>query len=70
MAKRFTDTEKWKDPWFCALTEKEKLFWVYIVDNCDHAGIWRVNWPLVQFYIKDFNFNHSVFQQESRDYQL
>ena len=63
MAKRFTDSEKWKDRWFCELTEKEKLFWVYLVDNCDHAGTWRVNWPLVEFHIPGFVFNPSVFQK-------
>jgi hypothetical protein len=61
MANRFTATEKWIDPWFCGLNEKDKLFWIYLVDNCDHAGIWQVNWPLVQFYIKDYVFNETAF---------
>ena len=61
MANRFTATEKWIDPWFCELNEKDKLFWIYIVDNCDHAGIWQVNWPLVRFHIKDYVFNEKVF---------
>lgn len=51
MAKRFTSTEKWIDPWFCGLSPICKLFWVYLLDNCDHAGIWQVNWPLVKFHI-------------------
>lgn len=62
MANRFTATEKWIDPWFCGLTEKDKLFWIYLVDNCDHAGIWQVNWPLVGFHIKDYVFNETVFK--------
>ncbi len=62
MANRFTATEKWADPWFCGLSEKDKLFWVYIVDNCDHAGFWQVNWPLVQFHIKDYVFNERIFE--------
>ena len=53
MAKRFTDTEKWKDPWFCSLTERQRGFWMYLVDNCNHAGIWQVNWPLVSFYFPE-----------------
>jgi len=61
MAKRFTDSEKWNDPWFCELNSNDKLFWIYIIDNCDHAGIWKVNWPLVKFHIKDFVFNKQVF---------
>lgn len=43
MAKRFTDTELWNEDWFIDLTTVEKLFWFYIKDNCDHAGIWRIN---------------------------
>ena len=61
MAKRLTDTEKWNDPWFCGLTPKDKLFWVYICDNCDHAGIWKVNWPLVKFHLGEYEFNKEVF---------
>jgi hypothetical protein len=63
MANRFTATEKWNDPWFCSLNEKDKLFWIYLVDNCDHAGIWQVNWPLVSFHIKDYAFNKNAFKE-------
>lgn len=66
MSKRFTETEKWKDPWFCDLTEKEKLFWIYLVDNCDHAGIWKPNWPLVDFYIKGLKFDHTKYEGRIR----
>jgi len=61
MAKRFTATEKWIDPWFCNLRPIDKLFWIYLLDNCDHAGIWQVNWPLVKFHLGDFDFNEIVF---------
>jgi hypothetical protein len=43
MAKRFTDTDKWKKPWFRELGSKLQLIWIYICDNCDHAGIWDVD---------------------------
>lgn len=62
MAKRLTDTEKWKDPWFCSLSYKDKLFWFYICDNCNHAGIWDINWPLVNFHIGDYVFNKDTFK--------
>jgi len=42
MAKRMTDTEKWEDDWFVALTPKYKLFWLFLCDRCDHAGVWKV----------------------------
>ena len=43
MAKRFTDTAKWNEDWFLELSNSYKLFWIYICDNCDHAGIFKPN---------------------------
>ncbi len=43
MAKRFTDTEKWKKPFIRGLQAPYKLLWLYICDDCDHAGIWQVD---------------------------
>lgn len=39
MAKRFTCTDKWKKAWFSELSKEGKLLWIYITDNCNHAGI-------------------------------
>lgn len=49
MAKRFTDTEKWKRPWFNELPVKAKLVWFYLLDNCDHAGIWPADFGLLSY---------------------
>lgn len=62
MAKRFTATEKWDDPWFCALAIKEQLFWIYLLDKCNHAGIWQVHWTLVTFYIPGFIYRPASFE--------
>lgn len=43
MAKRFTDTEKWKKPFIRGMKAPYKLLWLYILDECDHAGIWQVD---------------------------
>ena len=37
--KRFTETTKWRDPWFRKLTPQAKLLWFYITDNCDSTGL-------------------------------
>jgi hypothetical protein len=50
MAKRFTDSEKWKDPWFDELTNDQKLVWLYLLDNCDHAGLWKKNMRVLRFH--------------------
>lgn len=52
MPKRFTDTEKWSRPWFRTLPNPYKLLWIYILDNCDMAGVWYVDFELASFKIK------------------
>lgn len=43
MGKRFTCTEKWKKPFIKSLKPSYKLLWLYILDDCDNAGIWQVD---------------------------
>ena len=43
MAKRFVDTGIWMEDWFLDMPIEYKLFWYYMITNCDHAGIFRVN---------------------------
>ena len=49
MAKRLTDTTKWNDSWFTDLPIDMKLVWIYILDTCDHAGVYKVNLKLLKF---------------------
>jgi hemerythrin len=53
MAKRLSDTDKWKFEDFRLLPPKMKLAWLYMVDNCDHAGIWTIDMGLMSFQIGD-----------------
>lgn len=53
MAKRFTETTKWAKESFTSLSLKMKLVWLYLLDNCDNAGIWDINLPLMSFQIGD-----------------
>lgn len=43
MAKRFTDNQKWNKPFFRSLQPAYKILWLYILDECDHAGIWQID---------------------------
>lgn len=50
--KRFTETDKWtKNSWFRKLEPKYKLLWMYILDNCDNVGVWKVDFELAEFCI-------------------
>lgn len=51
MPKRFTDTEKWKKPFIRGLQGSYKLLWFYILDDCDHAGIWQVDFEVARIRI-------------------
>jgi hypothetical protein len=51
MKKRFTDTEKWRDPWFRKLSAEAKLAWQWLLDNCDAAGVIDPDWELAAFQI-------------------
>ena len=43
MAKRFFSTEIWDEDWFIDMPTEYKLFWFYILSNCDHCGLFKVN---------------------------
>lgn len=51
MAKRFTDTNKYKSQFLRGLKGPYKVLWDYIQHDCDHAGIWIVDFEVAQIYI-------------------
>ena len=51
MAKRFTDTNKYKKPFIRGLQGPYKLLWDFIYHDCDHAGIWIVDFEIAQIYL-------------------
>lgn len=61
MAKRFTDTDKWKREWFTELDLKAKMVWIYILDQCDHRGVWFVNFKLMSSQV-GFKVTKEVFE--------
>jgi hypothetical protein len=52
MSKRFIDTNLFNDDWFMDLSKDGKLFFVYFITNCDHAGILKLNKKLIEFQTK------------------
>jgi hypothetical protein len=49
MSKRFISTEMFSDSWFMNISVENKLFFIYLITNCDHAGIIDINWKLIEF---------------------
>ncbi len=49
MAKRFIDTGLFDDEWFSELSIDGKLFWIYYLTKCDHAGLLKYNKKLIEF---------------------
>jgi len=52
MAKRFISTNLFDDDWFSELTKEGKLFFLYYITKCDHAGVLRLNSKLAEFQLK------------------
>ena len=48
--KRFTETQKWADPWFRRLSPSAKLLWFYLVDSCSSIGLIEVDFEAVKFH--------------------
>lgn len=49
MAKRFTDTEKWRDEWWGSLDNDYRMIWLYLVDSCSIAGLWKKDFRGLNF---------------------
>lgn len=49
--KRFTETDKWRDPWFRKLPGRIKVAYLYLLDCVDNAGVWDPDFELANFQI-------------------
>lgn len=52
MSKRFIDTNLFNDEWFCSLSKDAKLFFIYFITSCNHAGMLKLNKKLCEFQTK------------------
>ena len=62
MSRRFTDTEKWDDPWYSELDKEGKLLYNYLNDKCSHAGIWKPNFKHMKFYCDSERADNEIIE--------
>mgnify|MGYP003147871524 CR=1 FL=1 len=62
MAKRYVDTQLYKHSWFRKLNPKMKCVWIYLMTNCDHAGIYDVDVELMSFMIGSKVTEKEIFE--------
>jgi len=61
MAKRFSDSNKWSKPFIRSMKAPYKLLWLFILDECDHAGIWQVDFQTAQIKTGEkLNINEAI----------
>lgn len=53
MAKRLTATNKWDKAWFRRLPPRHKALWQFLVDKCDQAGMWEIDFDSASHFIND-----------------
>lgn len=66
MAKRLTDSRKWDDPWFLELPNTHRLIWLYILDKCNHAGIYKHSDKMMMFFIEGADWKEFLRVSVSR----
>jgi hypothetical protein len=59
MAKRFIDSEIFKKKFVRNLPAEHKLFWTYLFTECNHAGIWEVD-----FEVANLRLGTSLIEDE------
>lgn len=61
MAKRFTDSNKYKKLFYRGLPGPYKLLWDFLYHDCDNCGIWIVDFEMAQNYVgKDMPINKKM----------
>lgn len=64
MAKRFTDSLKYKKKFFRELPGPYKLLWDFLYHDCDNCGIWIVDFDIAQKYVgKDMPIDQTTSLQ-------
>lgn len=66
--KRYRDTNMWDEDWYIDLSNEHKFFWQYVLDTCNHAGIWKPNLKKFEF-VTGWKINIESFMSEINQYK-
>lgn len=67
MAKRLTDTEKWKDEWFVSLSNDDRIVWQWLLDNCSHAGFCKRSMSILNMMCRvNYSEDEMISKMERR----
>lgn len=66
MPKRFTDSEKFRDPWYRKLKPVHKCLWEYFLSECDLAGIIEIDYESASFHIGQKVTEEDLLEFENR----
>lgn len=61
MSKRFTDSKKWCARWFRTLPLQAKLAWIFLCDECETHGYFKIDYELASFKL-GFDFNSTLIK--------
>lgn len=64
--KRFTETTKWRDPWFRKLSIRAKSLFLWLADNCDNSGVVYPDLEAASFDIGETVKEQHIAELESR----
>ena len=62
MAKRFIDTDLFRKGFIKSLSPLDKLLWIYIITDCNHAGIWEV-----EFDVANIRLGNNYFEPQATE---
>lgn len=64
--KRFTETNKWSDPWYRKLSPQAKHLLNYLRDKCDSAGVVEIDYAAISFHVGEPIQEQHLAELESR----
>ena len=61
--KHLADKAKWmQDSWFCDLSMKHKILWIYLNDICDNVGVFKM-----ELFMTKHHLGNNIAEKEIKE---